>query len=66
MKTPLEKRGSRANDSRSARLGKTQPDGTHGQRIAHLPCICPARQSGPPGELAGGDEAVARALLTER
>ena len=66
MKTPLETRGSRANDGRSARLGKKQPDGTHGQRIAHLPCICPARQSGPPGELAGGDEAVARALLTER
>jgi hypothetical protein len=37
MKTPLDTRGSRANDGRSARLGKKQPDGTHGHRIAHLP-----------------------------
>src|SRR5580704_8973267 len=35
MKTPLETRGSRANDGRSARLGKKQPDGTHAHRIAH-------------------------------
>lgn len=36
MKTPLDMRGSRANDGRSARLGKKQPDGTHAHRIAHL------------------------------
>src|ERR1700751_2543180 len=35
MKTPLETRGSRANDGRSARLGKKPPDGTHAHRIAH-------------------------------
>jgi hypothetical protein len=35
MKTPLDTRGSRANDGGSARLGKKQPDGTHAQRIAH-------------------------------
>ena len=35
MKTPLETRGSRANDGRSARLGKKQPDGTQGHRIAY-------------------------------
>ena len=35
MKTPLETRGSRANDGKSARLGKKQPDGTHAHRIAH-------------------------------
>ena len=39
MKTPLETRGSRANDGRSARLGKKQPDGTHAHRIAHVPRI---------------------------
>ena len=37
MKTPLETRGSRANDGKSARLGKKQPDGTHAHRIAHVP-----------------------------
>jgi hypothetical protein len=37
MKTPLDTRGSRANDSRSARLGKKQPGGTHAHRIAHSP-----------------------------
>ena len=37
MKTPLDTRGSRANDGRSARLGKKQPDGTHAHRIAHSP-----------------------------
>src|ERR1700730_1071328 len=37
MKTPLETRGSRANDGKSARLGKKQPDGTHAHRIAHRP-----------------------------
>ena len=42
MKTPLETRGSRANDGRSARLGKKQPDGTHAHRIAHVPRIRPA------------------------
>jgi hypothetical protein len=36
MKTPLDMRGSRANDGRSARLGKQQPDGSHAHRIAHL------------------------------
>jgi hypothetical protein len=36
MKTPLETRGSRANDGKSARLGKKQPDGTHAHRIAHV------------------------------
>src|SRR6266550_6634472 len=41
MKTPLETRGSRANDGRSARLGKKQPDGTHAHRIAHVPHIRP-------------------------
>ena len=41
MKTPLETRGSRANDGKSARLGKKQPDGTHGHRIAHVPRIRP-------------------------
>jgi len=35
MKTPLDTRGSRANDGGSARLGKKQPDGTHAHRIAH-------------------------------
>jgi hypothetical protein len=39
MKTPLETRGSRANDGRSARLGKKQPDGTHAHRIAYVPHI---------------------------
>ena len=42
MKTPLETRGSRANDGKSARLGKKQPDGTHAHRIAHVPRIHPA------------------------
>ena len=42
MKTPLETRGSRANDGKSARLGKKQPDGTHAHRIAHVPGIRPA------------------------
>jgi hypothetical protein len=37
MKTPLDTRGSRTNDGRSARLGKKQPDSTHGHRIAHMP-----------------------------
>jgi len=37
MKTPLETRGSRADDGKSARLGKKQPDGTHAHRIAHVP-----------------------------
>jgi len=37
MKTPLETRGNRANDGKSARLGKKQPDGTHAHRIAHAP-----------------------------
>ena len=41
MKTPLETRGSRANDGKSARLGKKQPDGTHAHRIAHVPHIRP-------------------------
>src|SRR5204862_389880 len=41
MKTPLETRGSRANDGRSARLGNKQPDGTHAHRIAHVPRIRP-------------------------
>jgi hypothetical protein len=36
MKTPLDTRGSRANDGKSARLGKEQPDGTHAHRIAHV------------------------------
>jgi hypothetical protein len=35
MKTPLDTRGGRANDGKSARLGKKQPDGTHAHRIAH-------------------------------
>jgi hypothetical protein len=35
MKTPLDTRGSRANDGGSARLGKKQPDSTHAHRIAH-------------------------------
>ncbi len=35
MKTPLDTRGSRANDGGSARLGEKQPDGTHAHRIAH-------------------------------
>src|ERR1700722_5055534 len=46
MKTPLDTRGSRANDGGSARLGRKQPDGTHAHRIAHSPA------SGGPG--AGG------------
>src|SRR5580658_8263504 len=41
MKTPLDTRGSRANDGRSARLGKKQPDGTHAHRIAHPPYARP-------------------------
>ena len=48
MKTPLETRGSRANDGRSARLGKKQPDGTHAHRIAH------ARRRAAPDAGAGG------------
>jgi hypothetical protein len=47
MKTPLKTRGSRANDGRSARLGKKQPDGTHAHRIAYR------RVSG--GSVSGGD-----------
>ena len=42
MKTPLDTRGGRANDGKSARLGKKQPDGTHGHRIAHLRGSCRA------------------------
>src|ERR1035438_9052588 len=41
MKTPLETRGSRANDGRSARLSKEQPDDTHTHRIAHPPRVRP-------------------------
>ena len=46
MKTPLDTRGSRANDGKSARLGKKQPDGTHAHRIAHLPRNRPDRLTG--------------------
>jgi hypothetical protein len=42
MKTPLDTRGGRTNDGRSARLGKKQPDGTHGHRIAHPRRSCGA------------------------
>jgi hypothetical protein len=48
MKTPLDTRGSRANDSGSARLGKKQPDGTHAHRIAH------SRRSAAPGAAVSG------------
>ena len=41
MKTPLQMRGSRANNGKSARLGKKQPDGTHAHRIAHVQRIRP-------------------------
>ena len=53
MKTPLETRGSRANDRTSAQLGKKQPDATHAHRIAHvsgirpLPSHVPAAAVGP-------------------
>src|SRR5260370_2024114 len=47
MKTPLDTRGSRANESRSARLGKKQPDGTHAHRIAHSPPRGGPRAGGP-------------------
>jgi len=47
MKTPLETRGSRANDGKSARLGKKQPDGTHAHRIAHVQRIRPAAERVP-------------------
>src|ERR1700742_541731 len=55
MKTPLETRGSRANDGRSARLGKKQPDGTHAQRIAHGPHI----RRAPRGRALASREALA-------
>src|ERR1039457_5297397 len=45
MKTPLETRGSRANDGRAARVSKGEPEGTHTHRIEHPP---PAR-SAPAG-----------------
>src|SRR5262245_12907739 len=57
MKTPLETRGSRANDGKSARLGKKQPDGTHAHRIAHVQRIRPA---------APGPGTVGRALAPRR
>jgi hypothetical protein len=62
MKTPLDTRGSRANDGRSARLGKKQPDGTHGHRIAHLPRPSDgwARAGGVPSGPARGRGAGAR------
>ena len=64
MKTPLETRGSRANDGRSARLGKKQPDGTHAHRIAHVPRIRPLPphvQAVAVGALARRPWAVGRA-----
>jgi hypothetical protein len=51
MKTPLDMRGSRANDGRSARLGKKQPDGTHAHRIAHQ---LSRRRAGPSYALRSG------------
>jgi hypothetical protein len=48
MKTPLDTRGSRANDGGSARLGKKQPGGTHAHRIAH-PETREAAAFAPPG-----------------
>ena len=63
MKTPLETRGSRANDGKSARLGKKQPDGTHAHRIAHVPRIRPLPAHVHPGGTAGASaiEAVSGA-----
>ena len=56
MKTPLDTRGSRANDGRSARLGKKQPDGTHGHRIAHMPRLSDGRtRSGRSAERTGAE-----------
>jgi DNA-binding MarR family transcriptional regulator len=49
MKTPLDTRGSRANDDRSARLGEKQPDGTHAHRIAHRLDNRPAKRFPSPG-----------------
>ena len=66
MKTPLETRGSRANDGKSARLGKKQPDGTHAHRIAHVqrirppPPRVPAACSGPGAAGAIGGPGIAR------
>src|SRR6478672_2008916 len=54
MKTPLETRGSRANDGRSARLGKKQPDGTHAHRIAHVPRIRPLPSHAHAGAVGPG------------
>jgi hypothetical protein len=64
MKTPLKTRGSRANDGRSARLGKKQPDGTHADRIAHLPGVrlrpLRAHPAGPGQERASTGMGAAR------
>jgi len=61
MKTPLETRGSHANDGRSARLGKKQPDGTHAQRIAHVPRIRPGARYRRARPRSGGPELAVRA-----
>jgi len=54
MKTPLDTRGSRANDGKSARLGKKQPDGTHAHRIAHpAGARCTAARPGRAARLPG-------------
>ena len=58
MKTPLDTRGSRANDGRSARLGKKQPDGTHAHRIAQ-----PAGRYGAGGPTSRGPAPDAGALV---
>ena len=65
MKTPLETRGSRANDGRSARLGKKQPDGTHAHRIAHVHAAVgwPVRVAG--AGTSGGDEPTFTLLVTQ-
>src|SRR5512146_3318303 len=61
MKTPLETRGSHADDRWSARLGKKQPDGTHAHRIAHVPRLrrCAHRPDAGPAcrECRGGRKA---------
>jgi len=62
MKTPLETRGSRANDGRSARLGKKQPDGTHAHRIAHVPRIRPPPRPGGIGGWGKGPYHVLKCM----
>src|SRR5260370_32827118 len=67
MKTPLDTRGSRANDGKSARLGKKQPDGTHAHRIAHpagARCAGARAARARPARAHSGQRPVSRARNT--